>query len=223
MAYYDAAYLLQLFNRDAGRPATDTITDQSKYDRLTESQDALIEMVSAISPQSLYPKVAYGSMPTCSTTDNQVFTFGLDTNGNAITPLGKAGIYPNLASIPDCAWVEGRDYLDEGNQIRIPNNGMYAGTLYWRGITPPPPISASSQPVLLPVSDRKLIVLHAVRQFATEYDRNPGLAAAMGAEFDLRFPRWCLALKTQFKQGGALGSWTGLQLATIGQSSFAVV
>jgi hypothetical protein len=221
VAAYTSTYLLSLFNRLAGRPsgigATDTITDASKYDRLTESQDALVELIAAIAPYALYPKVAYGSMPTCTTVDTQVFTFGLDSNGDPITPLGHTGIYPSLTAIPSFPWREGIDYLNEGTQIRIPNNGTYAGTLYWRGITPPPVISAVSQPVLLPVSDRKLIVLHAAIGFASEYDRNPGLAASLQGQFDARFARWCLVLKTQFREGGALGNWSGLTLATLSQ------
>lgn len=223
MANWTSAYCLSAFNREAGRPTADSITDASKYDRLTEAQDDLVDTIAAIAPQALYPKVGYAAMPTLSTTDNQVFTFGLDANGNPITPLGKTGIYPNLGCIPGSPWREGFDYLNEGTQIRIPNDGTYAGTLYWRGITPPPSISATSQPVLQPVNARRLIVVKAVMRFASEYARNDALAARMSAEFDETFPRWCLTLKTQFAQGGALGNWTGLAIASFSQPSFVVV
>lgn len=180
-------------------------------------------MLSAIAPWTLYPK---GALPTLSTIDNQVFTFGADSNGYPISPMGKTGIYTQLSSVPDWPWREGVDYLNEGTQIRIPNNGTYAGTLYWRGITPPPDISASSQPVLYPEAARELIVIDAVRQFAMEFDRNPNLAVNMTLEWDgdkLRvgaWPSWALVWKTAFKAGGALGSYTGLDAAVAGQSSF---
>lgn len=155
-------------------------------------------------------------MPTLSTTDNQVFTFGTDANGYPIAPIGKTGIYPTLSAIPDWPWREGYDYLNEGTQIRIPNNRSYTGTLYWRGITNPPDIDATHQPSLNPEASRELIVIDAVRQFALEFTRNLNLAAAMLAEWQDAWPTWCLAWKTQFRHGGALGGISGRDLALTG-------
>lgn len=231
MATFDSAYLLSAFNRKAGRPPADSITDPSKYQRLTESQNRIVGMLAGIAPNTLYPKVGYGNYPTLSTTDNQVFTFGTDPNGYPIAPMGKTGIYPSLSAIPDSPWREGYDYLNEGTQIRIPNNTSYAGTLYWRGITPPPDITASTQPVLFPEAARELIVIDAVRQFASEYDRNAGLVELMQTEWFGNpalnlvgaWQAWTLVWKTQFRNGGALGAWTGLNLAVVGQPSFVTV
>lgn len=228
MAIYDSAYLLALFNRKAGRPTADSITDASKYERLTESQNRVVAMLSAVAPQSLYPKVAYGSMPTLTTTDRQVFTFGNDSNGYPIAPMGKTGIYPSLSAIPDAPWREGIDYLNEGTQIRIPNNRSYGGTLYWRGITPPPNIDATHQPSLFPEASRELIVMDAVRQFASEYARNPDVVTMMANEWDgdgIRpgaWATWCLVWKTQFRQGGALGAYTGRDLALSSQWNYPI-
>lgn len=185
-------------------------------------------MLSGIMPNVLYPT---GAFPTLSTLDNQIFTFGTDANGYPIAPMGKTGIFSDLSAIPSCPWRQGIDYLNEGTQIRIPNNGTYSGTLYWRGITPPPDITAVTQPVLFPEASRELIVLDAVRQFSTEYDRDPSLAANMQSEWvgnpQLNligaWPSWCLVWKTQFQAGGAIGSFTGLDLAVLGQSSFGTV
>jgi hypothetical protein len=171
-------------------------------------------MIAGVAPYSLYPKVAYGSFPTLSTTDNQVYTFGTDSNGYAITPIGKTGIYPTLNSIPDFPWREGQDYLNEGSQIRIPDNRTYSGTLYWRGITQPVDIDATHQPSIIPEGARELIVIDAVRQFSEEGARNPNLAALMLGEWNTAWPTWCLAWKTQFRQGGALGNYTARQIAS---------
>lgn len=213
MALYDSVSLLGIFNRKAGRPAADSITDASKYQRLSESQNRIIAKLAGVAPQSLYPKVSYANMPQLTTTDSQVFTFGTDANGYPISPFGKTWIGPSLSGLLDNPWVEGYDYLNEGTQIRIPDNRTYSGPLYWYGIKNPPDITATTQPSLFPEASRELIVIDAVRQFATEYDRNESLASVMASEWNDAWPSWCLAWKTNFRQGGALGAWTGRDLA----------
>lgn len=217
---YDAADCVALFNRLAGRPATDAISDTAKYDRLAKAQDRVIAMLAAVAPYALYQKVAYGSVPTLSTVDNQVFTFGVDGDDNPVVPFGKAQIFPSLQAIPDQPWREGQDYLNEVTQIRIPNNQTWSGTLYWRGIRNPDAIDASTDPALFPVPARELIVYEAVRSFAKEGSRNPQLAADMDGEWAKAWPKWCLVWKTQFRQGGALvsGTYTGKTLALLDQS-----
>lgn len=220
MAAWDSADLLDQFNRLAGRPTTDSgITDVQKYARLARAQRRVIADIAAIAPNVLYPTADASSYPTLTTTDNQRFTFGTDADGNKIAPIGKTSIYTSLANIPDFPWIEGVDYLNEGTQIRIPNNGSYTGTLYWRGITTPLDITATNQPALFPPSSRELIVVDAVRQFAMEGVRNPVLAAEMAAEYDRLWRKWCLTWRTAFKRGGGLvyGAATGLQLALAGQ------
>lgn len=221
MATWDSADLLTSFNEKAGRPAVDSITDARKYARLAKAQNRVIALMAGVVPYSLYPKVAYGSLPTLTTTDNQVFTFGTDTNGYSVFPMGKGGIYSNLNDIPDFPWIEGRDFISEGTQIRIPNNGTYTGTLYWYGIGQPADISASVQPALFPEASRELIVIEAVRQFSQEFLRNKELADEMRLEWDDgngrgAWPTWCLTWKTQYRKGGALNAFTGMQLALAG-------
>lgn len=213
MSSYDSNDLLSLFNRFSGRPSADAIMNDSKFDRLSKSQNNVIALIAGVAPYSLYPKGGYSSLPTMTTADSQVFTFGLDSDNNPIFPIGKVGIYTDLGSVPDYPWREGYDYLNEGNQIRIPNNRTYTGSLFWRGIVPPPDISATVQPVLQPLPARELIVLDAVRKFAMENDRNEGLAQAMANEWNVAWPKWCLVFKTQFRSGGALGSWTTREVA----------
>ena len=221
MAAWDSADLLDQFNKLAGRPAVDSgIPDPAKYARLARSQRRVIGAIAAVAPHVLYPTAGYSSYPTLSTADNQIFTFGTDADGNPISPLGKTEIFTDLANIPDFPWMEGIDYLNEGTQIRIPNDGTWTGTLYWRGITAPANLDATHQPVLFPPPSRELIVVDAVRQFALEGGRNPTLAALMKQEYDDGrggglWPMWCMTWRTAFRQGGGMlyGAATGFQLA----------
>lgn len=216
MATYDSADCLLSFNQKAGRPVSDAITDPAKYLRISRAQNRVVALMAAVAPRSLYPKVAYGSLPTLTTTDNQVFMFGTDGSGYARFPMGHAGIYSSLNSIPDNPWLEGRDYISEGTQIRIPNNGTYSGTLYWYGIAQPADITESDQPALFPEAARELIVIEAVRQFSQEWLRNAALTDEMGNEWERVWPMWCQVWKTQFRSGGALNVLGSMQLAMLG-------
>ena len=170
MATYDSAYLLAMFNRKAGRPSTDAISDADKYAELSESQNRIIAMMSTVAPDSLYQQDATADLPQLETVDNQVFTFGEDDNDYPIFPI-SARIYANLGDIPNRPWLEGVDFIREGTQIRIPNNRTYSGTLYWQGIVNPPDIDANHQPSMFPEAARELIVFDAVENFALNYLR----------------------------------------------------
>lgn len=215
--------MLGVFNRLTGRPTTaDAILDTTKYQVLTEANNELIGVIASICPWVLYPT---GAIPTMSTSDSKVFTFGTDTNGYAKTPIGKTGIYPTLSSVPDMPWREGLDYLWEGSQIRIPNDGTYTGTLYYRGVIQPDDLTAISNPTLLPEAARVLIPHIGALNYARQAARNPSLAQM---ELDYlgypwgnsqgAFANWCVTWKKAFRQGGALGvSITGRQIALAGQ------
>jgi len=203
MATYDSSYLLAMFNRKAGRPSTDAISDADKYAELSESQNRIIAMMSTVAPDSLYQQDATADLPQLETVDNQVFTFGEDDNDYPIFPI-SARIYANLGDIPNRPWLEGVDYIREGTQIRIPNNRTYAGTLYWQGIVNPPDIDANHQPSLFPEAARELIVFDAVENFALNYLRQPDLAGAMGAAFQKAWGVWCTVWRKQFRHGGAV-------------------
>lgn len=211
-----------MFNAKAARTSNDTVTDAVKYDWLTRSQTRIVGLMSAIVPNSLYPKVAYGSLPTLTTTDNQVYTFGTDGQGYAAFPMGHGGIYRSLTDIPSNPLVPGQDYMIEGTQIRVPNNQTLPPTLYWYGVVMPDVISASKQPALFPEAARELIVIDAVRQFSQGGKRDTDLMTLMKTEWfgDAQSPgawaTWCLVWRTQFKDGGALNVFTGRQLAVVG-------
>jgi hypothetical protein len=217
-ATYQSSDLLALFNSYAGRPATgDAIADTDKYARLARAQNVVIEDLASRIPDPQFSHAAYGSTPTLTTTDNQVFTFGTDVNSDPSFPIGKMNIYSAITAIPDNPLVEGQDYLWEGDQIRIPNNRTYTGTLYWRGVAPLLAITATNQPTLTPPPARILIVLEAVRAFATEGKRDLELAQQMASEYGISFARWCLTLKTaQQTRGQGIGPLSGLRLAEAG-------
>ena len=205
MSSYDSQDLLLSFNNFAARQTSgDAISDAQKYARLAKAQNQVVEDVAARHPECMYPTAAYGSFPTCTTTDQQVFTFGTGANGYAVSPIGKTRIYPSLACIPDSPWIPGYDYLDEGTQIRIPNNRTYAGTLYWRGVTQPADISASVQPSIFPASARMLIVYRAVADFLREGKRDLETSREYDGQYNNELARQLLTWKTQFKGGGAL-------------------
>ena len=200
MAGFAAADLLDLFNRLAGRPAADAMSDTEKYRWLSDAQQAVVAEIAAIAPSAL--TAAPAAMTT--TDEGATFTFGTDLNGQPLMPIGKVGIYASLSSVPDDPWSEETDYLNEGWRIRLPNNSRYAGTLYWRGVTPPPDLSATVEPTLMPPAARELIVVRAVKDFAESAEQNLDLAAAMAARWAHSFPRWLLTYRTQFRSGGGL-------------------
>lgn len=220
MATWDSDYLLSYLNRQLGRGSNDAITPAVKYQMLSEAQNQVIADLAAICPHVLYPTAPYASLPTLTTTDQQIYTFGTDSNGFANFPIGKGGIYASLDDIPDYPLRENWDYMNEGTQIRALNNGTLPGTLYWYGIAQPVDIDATHQPALNPESARELIGIRAAYNFGTEGNRNPELAATMATKYGTplsvnrpgRFDFWCLTWKTQFRGGGAI-SYTGLQLA----------
>lgn len=213
---YESTDLLSQFNLKAGRPAVDTVSDTVKYDQLARSQDRVIAYMTPVVPNSLYPKVAYGSLPTLTTTDNQVYTFATDGRGYPTFPQGNGGIFRSLNDIPSNPLVPGQDYMIEGTQIRVPNNQTLPATLYWYGITTPAAITASVQPALFPEVSRELIVIDAVRQFSQAGKRDFDLMTAMQNEWDRVWPQHTLVWRTQFRDGGALNVFTGRSLAVFG-------
>lgn len=202
---WESADLLARFQLYAGLSANPSITPTQQYQCLADGQnEVLVEIANVV------PRVLYGA-PTAMTTSDGGYTwqFGTDGNGYALFPLGKASIYPNLDAVPDYPWQPGLDYLDEGTQIRIPNNISWPGPLYWYGMTPPAAISATVQPVIQPPTSRILIVLKAVRIYAEQFAKNAELAADMDARWEKTWPKQAAMLRRHFRGSSRLGPLTG--------------
>lgn len=212
MAQYDSAALLAMFDRLAGRPDADEISDANKYVRLAEAEQQVFEDIAAVYPYVLYRS---GGPTTLSTSDNKVFTFSTDGEGHAQAPIGHVAIFRNLEDYPDNPLVEGIDYLNEGTQIRIPNNRTES-SLYWHGIPTPAEISASQEPTLRPAPARVLIVLKAVWNFAEEGNQLPDLAATMERRYATELQKHLTVWRSQFRATGGR-SLTGLERAIANQ------
>lgn len=226
MATWDAAYCLANLKRLIGRTGTDSVTDATYYQMLSEAQNEVIADIAAVVPHVLYPTAAYTSLPTMTiAASGQTATFGTDMQGYPNFFMGKGGIFRSLDDIPTAPMIEGIDFMNEGTQIRALNNGTLPSTIYAYGIFQPGDIGAggSAEPALKPESSRQLITLRAAYNFGSEGNRNVPLAQTMAARYGYplaanpgRFAWWCQTWKTSYRgRGGAL-SWTGRQLAQSG-------
>lgn len=214
--------MLAKFNQLSGRlTSNDPMTDAAKYQRLSDAQNEVIQDIAPRCPKSLVSHAVAASTPVLTTADNKIFTFGTDiSTTDAQFPIGKVRIFPSLVSIPDHPWIEGQDYLNEGTQIRIPNDRTYSGTLYWRGMAAVANISASVDPSISPPPARVLIAYRAVEVLAEEGTRNTELADRMAKLYSEAFRRWCLVWKTQFSSGTGFGIVSGLDLTMLAGGGF---
>lgn len=221
---YSSRWCLQRYGRYIGRPdsstvgATDVISDEVKYQSLSEAQDEIITDLSGVYAVALYPTTSPANTPTMTSTDGgQTYVFGYDDYGNPLVPIGRVGIYRSINDIPNWPMTPGSDYIPLGSQaIQFPNNTSYAGPLYFRGVFPAPPMTKAVDPVLFPLSARALIPLRAAINFAMDVHRDMALASTLTSKYAERWVEHCLIWKTQFSSGGAVGSWTGRQLALSG-------
>jgi hypothetical protein len=208
MATFDSAWCLAEFDRMAGRPDADEITDVQKYARLAQAEKEVMEDLAPIVPMVEYKAAGPTAM---STSDSNVFTFGTDGQGHAQAPGGHVAVFRNLADYPDSPLTEGIDYLNEGTQIRIPNNRTES-SLYWFGVPASTDISAAQEPTLRPAGARILIAIKAVKNFAEEGNHDPALADTMDRRYAQQFSKWCLWFRTQHRKDGGI-SLTGIERA----------
>jgi hypothetical protein len=208
MASLDSLDLLARLRFQLRRPTSDeSLTDAQAYQLLTDAQAELIQDVTSAGAGMLLLNT-----PTLMTTsDNKVFTFGTDADGLPIVPMGKVGIYPSLSAVPDYPLMEGLEFLNEGKQIRIPNDRTYTGPLYWRGVSEPAPISATSAPTIGVPEGRRLLVWKAAELYATLGDLRD--ATTYAAKYQTGLLKLLYRLKTEFGPHGALTGLTGLRRA----------
>lgn len=168
MASYDSAALLAAFKRDTNWPRNGEgpLTDDEIYEYLSEAQEEIIGEVAMYAPDAMIgPPVAL------VTADSGVtYTFGTDTDGDLLYPLAaEVFASANGRQLYASTWSNpGGDFVLEGNTIRTTNGRArtYTSGPIARFVTPPAPISDSTEPSLLPKFARKLIVLRAAEKYA---------------------------------------------------------
>lgn len=199
---YQSSDLLTRFNQYTGRSASDSISDTVKYQYLADAQAELIGEMVSIAPK---PFITGPVNITANTTDNKVFTFGNDADGYPLFALATR-IYTALNAIPGYPLIPGSDYLDEGTQIRMPNDMLNPyPTLIWYGVSFPQRISATVQASLQPPGARLMIPYRAAANFAMSANvRSPALAAEMTAKCDKEFGKWMTTIRRHFKGAGCL-------------------
>jgi len=194
--------MLGQFNRYAGRPDADQITDAIKYQWLSEAQQQVVADIASRQPEVLYFQGVL-QMPT--TDGGKTFGFGTNDNGTPIFPMGKVRIFTSPNAVPWTPLIPGVDYMERGTFIEIPNGNSRPQPLYWQGIVPPGDINATQPPVLQPPPARQLITELAVKNFGQAGGINPDMAAQMTDLWNRDFPRWMLTYRDQFASGGGLG------------------
>lgn len=187
MAFYDSADLLQRCQDAAQLPADDEAMDPAAWYRLLSAAQAQWYLtMAAIVPDALY---GAPSLLAVSAGESNVYTFGVDVDGRPVVPIGQVRLFrtEDAAHRPDWpahALTPGVDFRPEGDRVRVPQTGAVSfadGGPWAVFITPPSAISAASQPSLLPIEARELLVLTAVETWAIQgglHDPTPWVGRA---------------------------------------------
>lgn len=203
-ADWGSAFLLKDFKNKAGiQDASEYDDDDDLYPRLSTAQRKVISRIAAIFPNALY------SAPTTMTraVDGKTYTYGTDGNGNALVPAGNVQIATTLSAFSGdyfVGWVEGRDFYDEGDRIRVVSNRSGPATLYWRGVPTAPDITTLVAPILNPALVRELISRQAVIDWGEEGGLLPAVVTAQENGWKRDFPIVMLTYRKRFKGGGGL-------------------
>lgn len=168
MAKYDSADLLRRARFEARRPAIDmAFGKETWYDFLSQAQEHWYDVFASLIPASLY-----GAPVLLTTADGgETYTFGLDADGNAISPIGAVEVRATRSGDllnPGAEFDDSCDFTIEGTKIRIPGGRKrtFSSGPYARFITPPTVIDDETEPTLQPLRARKLLVFRAVALWA---------------------------------------------------------
>jgi hypothetical protein len=208
MADWDGPYCVTRFIKEAGlEDANELDADTDIYPALSRAQELFIARACQIVPDAFYTSAPFLLTPSA---DRKTFSFGNDPQGNPNVGMGWVQIAPNANAFSGndtfVGWVKDRDFYDEGSQIRIGSNRSYSGNLYCRAVLTPPTITALQPPVIDPAIHRRLVVILAVQDWASEGNQFPSLAKTMQGKFDDRdtgFPAAMMTYKKRWRQGGA--------------------
>jgi hypothetical protein len=200
---WNSADLLAAFKREAGlNDASEYNDDLDLYPRLSIAQCNVIRRVASIFPNCLYP----APFTLTRASDGKTYSFGTDAQSNPIVPMGWVQVATSLSAFSGddfYGWREGRDFINEGERIRLPSNRSSSQALYCRAVLAPPDINSSVNPVLSPADGRELIAIQAVMDWAGEGDQQPSLVARMERKMSQKFPILMLSLRRAYRGGGA--------------------
>lgn len=202
MAVYDSAALLTMFYRQIRQPTNaDFPTATDGYAYLTQGQLSTMADIVRRAPYAM--KAAPVQLTTAD--GGFTYTFGTDSDGNNLYPVGDLGIFRQQTDIPDFPMVEGVDYLLEGDKIRFPNNRPFSGSTapYWYGTVMSYQVSASSQPILKPVWARPLIVYEAARQCLEDLGED---TAAFADRYNRTMAQLMGVLQTQYAKQASIAA-----------------
>jgi hypothetical protein len=204
MPLWDGAQLVKQFKLEAGLQDASEMDDSVDIcPMLSIAQVKVLNRISAIYPNALYSP----PFQLIASADRTTFSFGTDSAGNPIVAKGWVQISPRATAFSGdsfAGWVEGQDFLDEGDKIRVVSNRTYSGTLYCRAVLTPPDITLLVPPVLNPPDARQLIVVQAVKDFAGQGEQNAKVAARMQAKWNEDFPALMLTMRKRFRGGGGM-------------------
>lgn len=167
---WTSADLLARCKMYARRPVIDeAFGDDQWYMLLTEANAELIQQIATIAPEVLYPIA--GPVLLTSADGGYSYTFGVDPDGNQITPIGRYEIrqYPTgRLWVAGAEWDQSADYVDEGWRIRFPGqiarswgNGPWA-----RFVAPGGTVNATTQPAIEPPHINMVLVYKACAKWA---------------------------------------------------------
>lgn len=186
------------------QPTTsDFPVDADIYAALAEAENEVKRRILPVCPWLIL------QAPTAMSSSDSglTWTFGNDSDGNAISPLGAYAIYRQRSDIPDFPLQRGVDYQDEGIRIRMPNNRASsiqwpdASTPWFYGNLPTVTIGSSNEPTLVPVDRRELLVWGACARVGIMLDRDV-------SEFERKYAEgiqdWITSAQTASANPGAL-------------------
>lgn len=202
---FSSADLLRRFKNEAGLADASELSDADDiYPLLSDGQLIVTRELAARAYKAFY------QAPTAMTSTDGGYTWYYGTSPvdatKKLLPLGWVQISPRAnAFVGDAfsGWVEGREYLGEGDHIRIAGARTYAGTLYARFVPTPPPITALVAPILRPPEVGELTVIKAVEEFAGQGNTRPDLVERTQAKWKAKFPLWCHTFKAMHRGGGS--------------------
>lgn len=206
MADWDGPFMVARFLAEAGiATANELSVVNDIYPRLSTAQRTVLRMSA-----SRYTNPFYRAPTTLTrAADGKTYTFGADPADPTrnMVPMGWVQIAPYQNAFSGdyfTGWIEGRDFISEGDRIRMPSNRAFGGTLYGRWVDTPANISASVGPSILPIDVAELTVIKAVEDWAQEGDQAPDVTARMTAKFKAKWPEYMLMWRRQYRGGGAL-------------------